>query len=441
MLHLLRVLLLAAAALAPAARASDNVLLVVADDVGVDRVGAYGEHPDPGNTPTVDRLAREGILFRRAWATPYCSPTRATILTGRLPFRTGVGAVIQGSTSFALDPGELGLPELLAAGTAGRVRSVMIGKWHLAGLSLGAPVHPFGFGYEAHAGSLFNLPDYEGWTKSVNGALGPESTYATVDTTDDALRAVSFLPEPWFVHVAYNAPHTPFHAPPPHLHSFALSGDPDATPVPHVKAAIEALDAELGRLLAGMDPGVRARTTVIFVGDNGTHAAATDAPFLPEHAKGTCYEGGLRVPLVVAGPDVGPRGAECGALVQTTDLFATIAELLGVDAASAAPPGLVLDSISLVPYLADPARPSLRADAYAERFFPNGLPPYLVHTRAVREARYKLIRWEDEAREELYDLVLDPFETQDLLAAPPLAPEARAAYGRLLARLAELRAP
>jgi len=419
-----------------------NVLLLIGDDLGVERIGAYGEHPDPGHTPNLDRLATHGVLFRNAWSTPYCSATRSTILTGRLPFRTGVGAFHEPESQFALSASEITLPELIDEGTDGAYHCAALGKWHLAGLPVGAPTHPLACRFDLHAGSLHNLEDYFVWSKNFNGQIQTVAKYATSDTTDDAIRAVALLPEPWFVWVAYNATHTPLHAPPSHLHTYNLSGNPDDTPVEHSKAMIEAMDKEIGRLLSSMAPEVRARTTIIFVGDNGTYWPTSDGPFDPSHAKGSCYEGGVNVPLIVDGPRVASPGSECTAMVHTADLYATIANLAGVDVEACLPSGHAIDSVSLLPYLHDPARPSIRHVLYTEIYAPNGLGPKWWWKRAVRDERYKLIRKDTtapfgeppEVVELLFDLEADPLETTNLLEGT-MSPRLREEYLRLRGKL------
>jgi len=430
--------------LAAAPRAQDNVLVVVADDMGVDRVGAYAEHPDPGHTPRIDQLAAQGVLFRNAWSSPYCSPTRAGVLTGRHAFRTGIGQPVGYSLAGgqALSPRETLLPEVLAH-AAVPWRSVALGKWHLATIDQGGLLHPLLSGFDAHVGTMTSVGaspsngTYYSFEKNVNGQLVHVDGYATTDTTDDALRLLRSTPEPWFAWLAYNAPHVPLHKPPEELHSYDLQGSPKDTPGAHQRAAIEALDSELGRLLDMLDPDVLARTTVVVLGDNGTDDVATDAPFLPEHAKGTPYEGGVNVPLIVAGPRVGRPGGECDALVQTLDLFATIAEIAGVDPRTVVPPGTALDSVSLLPYLQDPHHSPLRRWAYTESFSPNGPGPWGQHERATRDARHKLIRRLD-APDELYDLQADPFEQSNLLAGP-LTRRQAAAYAALSQLLDSLR--
>jgi len=418
-----------------------NVLLIVADDLGVDRVGAYAEHPDPGRTPNIDRLARSGVLFRNAWADPVCSSTRAMILTGRYGFRTGIGTSIRPEGSgHALPIEEHTLPEVLRSGTGEAYRTIAVGKWHLGSGAVAGPLHPLKSGFHAHVGSLGNLfdpDDYFAWQRSVNGVVEAHEVYATSDAANEALRAIRGLPEPWLVYLAFNAPHRPLHAPPDDLHTFELSGDPEDTPALHAKAMVEAMDTEIGRVLAGFPEGVLARTTILFVGDNGTLGEASEPPSDPERGKDTLYEGGVNVPLIACGAGVPARGAECAALLDATDLFATVAELAGVDWRAEVPAEVEVDSVSLVPYLSDPARASRRAWVYAEKFRPNGPGPWAEHRQAIRGPRYKLIRSRPEDQSELYDLQRDPRERHDLLQGE-LTDEQRRAYEGLERRLEEL---
>lgn len=453
--------ILAACALlacAPGLRAQGNVLLLIGDDIGVDRVAVYHAHPDPGRTPHLDALAERGILFRNAWSHPMCSPTRAAILTGRNPYQTGIGSPVLGSTGpgqiigHTLAISEWSIPDVLRAGTDHAWTSVALGKWHLAEAGV-APLHPLRSGFDHHAGSLFNLGSYWNWPKTVDGQTAIERTYATTDTTDDALAAARRLPEPWFLWVAYNAAHKPYHAPPPELHHFDLHGDPQDSKSLHHRAMVEATDTEIGRLLGGLDPGLLARTTVIFAGDNGTQNSALDPPSPAGHGKGSVYEGGVHVPLIVAGPRVLRPGSECRALVQLSDLFATVAELAGLDARALVPSEVALDSVSLVPYLEDPDLPSRRATVFAEYFKPNGFGPWIEHRRAVRGPRFKLIEvvasgpgpsgggnWTS-VTQELYDLAADPWERRDLLTMGPLSGPAQAALTDLRRELARKQKP
>ncbi|MGK0480379.1 MAG: arylsulfatase B [Planctomycetota bacterium] len=402
-----------------------NIIVLIADDFGVDVMGAYAEGQSPACTSNVDELAMQGLLFRNAWANPTCSPTRAAVLTGRQGFRTGVGGPLSNMDA-GLSLAETTLPEMLAG-----YSSAAVGKWHLSGNQ--GDLHPNASGFDDFAGVIRGVvPDYFQWRKTINGQSSQTMTYATTDTADEAIAAITSLPEPWLTYVSFNAPHTPFHAPPtaacpasPCPGSLCGNLPTNPTPAQYVKAMSEAMDQEIGRVLAVLDV-VDPNAYVIFMGDNGTARQATELPFDRNHAKGTMYEGGVNVPLVIRGPGIRP--GECQALVSVVDLYATIAELARIRTATE-------DSVSMVPYFRD-AGLSLRDTVYSESFSPNGGSlPFASHGRAVRDERYKLIRNTGQA-DEFYDLVADPFETTNL--APSLSPVEQAAYDRLVARLVAL---
>jgi arylsulfatase A-like enzyme len=426
---------------AAAAAQQPNVLLIIADDLGVDRVGAYATVPDPGHTPRIDALAAQGILFRNAYANPVCSPTRATLLTGRYGFRTGIGlAMNYFLDTFELPASETCLPQALVPA----MRSSLTGKWHMGAQKVSGLLHPLLVGFEHHLGVTALIPGFinDGYylfSKNVDGIESLWSTYNTTDTVDDALAQIGrFGSDPWCLWVTFHAPHAPFHKPPSNLHTFNLPASVSGNIPIHMKAMTEAMDTEIGRMLDSMDPAVLARTIIIFIGDNGTDKPAASPPLNPDKLKGTVYEGGIHVPLIVAGPGIA-AGATCSALVNSTDLYATIAEIAGV------PHPTATDSVSLVPYFTDPAQRSLRDFAYAEIFQPNGYGPYTSRKRATRGERFKLI-WnytlsDVPSSKELYDLQSDPAETANLLLSPPLSTEAAAALAELTAVLVAQKLP
>ncbi len=421
------------------ALARDNFLVIVADDLGVDGVNVYsrddlyghaGEGAAPGPTPTLDQLAAEGVLFRNAWSSPTCAPARAQALTGRHAFRTGVGTAEAG----VLAPSETTLADILAASHA----TAAIGKWHNG--ADGDAQSPIELGFDSYVGALGgSVAGYFSWQKVRASAAGPSSsetvtTYATTDTADEAIAAIAaFGDAPWFVWLAFNAPHTPFHVPPAALRTTSVdSGSSAAT---KWKAAIEAMDTEIGRVLESIPASVLADTTIIFLGDNGSPRQASEAPFSAAHAKDSVYEGGINVPLIVKSPRiaVADRGRENSALVSATnDIFATIAEIAGVATFGE-------DSASLVPYLEDPSLGTLatRPQIFAQSFEPNGFGPYTAEERAIRDDTWKLI-WRDGAFAELFNLVADPFETDDRLAAASLTSEEQAAYDSLATAMASV---
>lgn len=241
------------------------------------------------------------------------------------------------------------------------------------------------------------------------------TAYNTTDVVDETIgqiRAAKAQKRPYFIWAAFAAVHAPFHKPPNELHSrdsLPANGG-KAYGRAYFEAMIEALDTEIGRLLKEVD---LATTTVIFLGDNGTPAAVTAPPYLPDHAKLSVYEGGVRVPLLIAGAQVAARGRKAAGLAGTVDLFPTILQLAGIDAPTALPTGTVIDGVSLLPVLSDRSGSgSVRALAYTETFplaFDAG------YGRAIRTSRFKLIDHAD-GTQQMFDLTADPLETADLLA-------------------------
>jgi len=426
-----------------------NILLLVADDIGVDKIHAYREHPEAPKTPNIDALAARGVLFRNAYAPPSCSPSRAAMLTGRFGRRMGVGQWIHDkSQAFEMPLETLTIPEMLDRESGLGYDNALAGKWHLASFDSPSSInHPRASGFHRHAGSAGNLNvasvpsesklDYYHWERIEDGGSAFSDYYATTVTAEDALVFVETMPEPWFLMVAFNAAHVPLTIPPASLHT--RSAEEIKTRVDRFDVIVEALDTEIGRLLSSIEAETLARTTVLFVGDNGTPQVATEPPFHPERAKETLYEGGTNVPLIVAGPAVAEPGTESAALVHVVDIFATVADIAGVQPDQLKDPKgarLILDGLTLLPYLRDPRLPSQREYLYTEYFGINGKPPYLLDERAVRDRRWKLIR-RKEPREEFFDLQGRPDDGPNLLQES-LNEEARAAYERLSAELDRL---
>jgi len=426
-------LLVAAALFAAAPNAlaqSRNVLLIIGDDVGAENIGAYHVGRSPPPTPNIDSIASRGVLFRNAWSNPLCSPTRAGILTGRHAFRTGVGVPV-GAITNSLEPSETTLPEILAP--AG-YRSAHLGKWHLSNAETGGNDGPGLAGVEYFAGCISGgfVPPYNfyNWPKVINGVSSVSTTYATTDTVDEAVNWIGSHSGPWFVTVSFNAAHAPYHEPPADLHTYDLAGlDPATDPRPFYKADIQAMAAEIGRLLASLGDA-RSQTTIIFLGDNGTPGEVVDDDVDPAHAKGTAYQGGVNVPFIVSGPTVVSPGRETTALINTLDIFASVAALAGVDARASVPADVHLDAVSFLPVLSRVANIPVRASAYTETFVgdnPN------AGTSAIRGLRYKII-FKPRQTEEFYDLQADPHETVNLLPVDSLTPDQLAAYTQLHAQ-------
>ncbi len=438
---------------------AENVLIIVSDDVGIDKTGTYGEHENAPSTPNIDALAADGLLFRNAYACPTCSPSRAALLTGRLPSRTGIGRWIYPSTETAdLRFSELTLPEMLNSSPA-CYSTAWVGKWHVVRFGrTDAQNHPGNQGFERYAGSLGNPLDavqsgnlprgYTNWEKVSDGEPEWSESYMATDTTDEALAFMRDAPQPWLLVVAYNLAHVPVHVPPGDLN---VGGVTEAsTDLEKMRAMVMAMDAELGRLMAGLPEAARDRTNVFYMTDNGTAGDFVEPPWNPSRAKGTTYDGGVRVPLIVAGPRVSTPGMETDALVHLVDLFPTVAEIAGVDVqdlqveegVSAGAP-VVLDGVSLLGLLEDPDGPPPRDTVYTEAFYPNGDVIHSWHSRMLRDAGWKLTRNEERGAlvsEHLYRY--DPGaidEGYDLLDGA-LGAEDQEAFERLGVQLDELTA-
>jgi arylsulfatase A-like enzyme len=476
-----------------AAQAAPNILLIFGDDMGVETLASYGVGENPPTTATLDEMAREGMRFTNFWAQPVCSPTRATVITGRYGFRTGIGRPaggggslpaipeepewaspapvaaaggmgagmgagmgggrgagrgaaaggdpLQGLPRHGLSAEEYTLPMAFRANAELGYSTAAIGKWHLADGDNGWIDHPNNVGFDHYSGLITGTTStYFSWNEVANGEVTGETGYTPADKTDDAIAWIEEQGEqPWFMWFAFNLPHTPIHLPPEDnwqadhsdLDSRTISAaDGDA----YFDAMMEAMDTQIGRLLASMDAAVRDNTYVIFLGDNGTSGGQVRAPFQNGRAKGTIYQGGVNTPLIITGPGIGP-GAEPDALVNSSDLFVTIMEMAGIDPEETVPGDVVHDSVSFFPVLSDPSGPSPRDWVYVDEFF-GGFAGVETADYAMRNERYKLLRFEGE--EEFYDLQDDPFEHENLLVGE-LSADQQAEYLTLQEQIATLR--
>lgn len=405
-------------------RAARNVLLIIADDFGTDSLGLYnGASGATAPTPHLNALAANGVRFANAYACPVCSPTRAAMLTGRYGFRTGVGNIVSAEANNALPASETTLPEAIAAHPALAIQCASFGKWHLSNgspMAVSSLPNTIG-GWPHYAGATAGaLTSYTNWTKTTNGTTATSTVYATTEVVNDAvtwIQARNSSNQRWMAWVAFNAPHTPFHVPPVSLHSY---GAAPATNLLKYQAAVEAMDTEIGRLLASVN---LAETDILFIGDNGTPGSVIRPPYDNTHAKDSLYEGGVRVPLLIRGPSVTNPGRTTDALVHAVDLFSTVLELLGVPA-----PATTLDSRSVLPVLTQQST-GVRSRLYSEKFDQSDAT---LGGSLIRDERYKLLR-PHAGSDEFYDLLLDPAESTDLLLAgrAGLTATQRARYDRL----------
>jgi arylsulfatase A-like enzyme len=462
-----------------------NVLLVILDDVGAEEIRSYASdlaaapqaavpagtpsvgivdtnanrvpdgledldgdgYPDGAvATPQIDSLAAAGVRFTQVWANPVCSPTRAGIYTGLYGRHHGLGAPIGLTSMVSGLPTDLAtLPEIMdAAGS--NYATGFFGKWHL-GESDG--MLPTDRGWDYFAGSTGGELNYYDWTKTVvSGGNKTESrvtTYASTVNVTDALTWISAQTGSWWATVALNAAHAQAtgdaYPPPP---SSCLSGriarsGGGANGVPEYHMTLECADYTIGTLLRGMPSDVLANTTIVFVGDNGDEDTVSQV-YKTTHSKNTVYQGGVHVPLIIAdGASIAGRDSRgvgrvaspartVSHMVNTVDIFLTIADIVGVTPAST-------DSVSLVAYLNSRNAAAARAFSYTDAFWYSAaavstleqanrasgadLSSTQVATLtptelrgAVRNATYKLVY--GSTGYEVYDLSIDPFEQTNL---------------------------
>lgn len=370
-----------------------NILLVIADDMGKDATPNFSEGSIKPNMPTLQSLINTGVTFDNLWSYAVCTPTRASILTGKYGVNTNVLEV-----GNDISTSETSLQSYINLNTNNAYATAIIGKWHLSNNA----ADPIIMGIDYYAGILNGgVPNYSNWTFNENGISSNSTTYTTTKFTDLAIDWVDNQTKPWFLWMAFNAPHTPFHLAPADLHSQGnLSTDAatiNANPIPYYMSAIEAMDSEIGRFLDNLSTEERANTVIIFIGDNGTPSQVAQSPYSRRNVKGTLYQGGVNVPMIVSGYGVNRVGEREDALIHTTDLYTTIANMAGVSTSE------INNSKSF----------------YQQLTFTDSEEREFVYTEkedgyAIRNARYKLMKF-DNGEEELFHLITDPYENTNLI--------------------------
>lgn len=408
-----------------------NFVLVLADDMGWRDLGSYGS--TYYETPHIDRLANEGVRFTDAYAAGNsCSPTRASILTGRYPASTHVTDWIPGRTP----PGsKLAIPKWTnylrhdettiaeALAEAGYV-SASIGKWHLGKKGWWAEDHGFQFSVGgSHAGSHSNMfPPY--WPAERVARLGwrpfPDERPGEYLTDRITREAEAFLDRhgdrPFFLYLSHYAVHTRIEGRPEVVEKYRRKRPSGSQRNPEYAAMVEGLDQSVGAVIAKLEElGVAERTVVIFFSDNGGLSKdgriTSNLPLRGE--KSTAWEGGVRVPLIVKWSGQ-PEGLVVDEPVISVDLFPTILDIAEVDARAR------VDGKSLTPLLKGDGD-FHRGPIYWHYPHYNAHTPIVTCTPygAVRVGPFKLIEFYEDGHTELYDLREDIEETNDLAAAMP----------------------
>ena len=385
-----------------------NILVLLADDLGWGDISLHG---GIARTPNIDRLAEEGIELQRYYAYPFCSPTRAAMLTGQMPRRFGIVHALQ-----ARDAGlPAGLPTLPLTLKAAGYQTSLVGKWHL-----GVSSHPLNSGFDDFYGFLGPEIDYYAHTSrngqvdwQRNGKTIHEAGYSTFLLADEAVYLIEERDDrrPFFLQVSFNAPHFPFAAPPEYEAKYPNFGRSASMRV----AMIDALDNAIGRILETLDEqGLRQNTLVMFLSDNGADQSGRNAPF--RGSKGSTFEGGIHVPCLIRWPQEIAAGSVCEQPVTAQDLYPTLVAAAGLTLNNEKE----LDGKNLWP--------SIRHGKEQNR------GPFLISAAnsALYDENWKFIETAD-GKTILFDIAKDPGEAHDLISEQPAIAE------RLQARLSEIK--
>jgi arylsulfatase A-like enzyme len=419
-----------------------NIIVMVADDLGWADVGYHG---GPIDTPSLDRLAAEGVQLDRFYTTPICSPTRAALMTARDPIRLGVAyATIMPWMNNGIHPDEQFLPQsFLAAG----YQTAMVGKWHLGHAQ--QDFHPNNRGFEHFYGHLHTEVGYfppfsnqGGKDFQLNGQSITKDGYETYLLADEVSRYIRERDQdkPFFVYIPFIAPHTPLEAPADLMEKYAdmvddrkpararntdntrrirqLTMRPSARPA--YAAVVDAMDQAIGQVLATLDDqGIADNTIVLFFSDNGGAAYATGgADNVPlRGGKGETFEGGIRVVSVMRWPAAISSGTTMEQIMTVMDVFPTLAAAAGIET------GITrkMDGQNMWPAIVDNV-PSPRQKTV---FFASETPTYGSFSIAAFNEHWKLVQEIEQDNEgtnitnHLFRIADDPYEYNNLAQEHP----------------------
>lgn len=428
-----------------------NVLFIFLDDYGWRDCGFMGS--DFYETPNIDRLAAEGMVFTNAYATAAnCAPSRACLLSGQYTPRHeiyNVGTQLRGNPKFSKlkhVPGTDTLRQDIktwahCVQAAGYVTGT-IGKWHLS-------QDPLPYGFDSNfAGSHSGSPP-KGYFPPHPGAPGlkdaPEGEYLTDRLHDEAIAFIERnRGKPWFLYLTHFAVHTPLQSKKELLEKFAAKPPGELHSTAVMAAMIQSVDDGIGRLVSKLDElGLTEKTAIVFTSDNGGYGPATSMQPLKGY-KGTYYEGGIREPFFIKWPGKIAPGSVCDTPIINVDLYPTFCEMTG----AALPAGQVMDGQSLLPLLTGEGQFAARPLFW---HFPAYLQGYdrtdqqrdaIFRTRPcsiIREGQWKLHEYFEDGGLELYDLEKDIGEAVNLVEAMP--EKARLLHEKLIAWRASVNAP
>jgi arylsulfatase A len=420
--------------------ARPNFVFILADDLGWADVGCYGS--DLHETPNIDRLARQGMRFTDAYAAaPVCSPTRASIMTGKYPARLHMTIWYESSanpprnrrlippvTQGNMPHEQVTIAEVLKK--AGYF-TAHVGKWHLGdaahypetqgfdvnigGTFWGAPTtffYPYG-GSSRWGGEFRYVPHLE---------FGSEGEYLTDRLTDEAIRVLNRVKDkPFFLNLCYHTVHTPIEGKPELVEHYKKKVKPGMHHQNYEYAAmVNSLDENVGRIIAKIgELGIAENTVIIFFSDNGGYINKYNKKTVTNNyplrsGKGSLYEGGTRAPLIVRWPGVTKAGSVCRQPVSSIDFYSTILNITGL--AGDPKHNADMDGLSLAPLLKNPAAKLNRDTLYWHypHYYPTTSP-----VSSIRQDDWKLLEYFEDKRVELYNLRKDIGEENNLAKRMP----------------------
>jgi len=392
-----------------------NFVFILIDDLGWTDLGFAGSTYH--ETPRIDCLASEGVVFTNAYANaPNCAPTRACLMSGQYSPRHGVYTVGTSERGESRRRKLIPTPNRQILGTehvtlaealkpAG-YRCACLGKWHLGDR---APYRPQDRGFDVV------------WDRTGPGHYSEDGKYLTDRLTREALGFIEAnRNRPFFLYLSHHAVHTPLQARPELIEKYKQKSPSGSHHNPTYAAMVESVDQSVGRVLDKLDElNLAENTVVFFFSDNGGYGNATRMDPL-RGSKGMLYEGGIRVPAVVRWPSKVERGRVCDTPIVGLDFYPTILELAG----ASEPADHVLDGESLVPLLKGAGNLQREAvfwhyPVYLEPYNASQWPWRTTPAGAIRTGDWKLIEFFEDQRLELYNLKDDIGEKRDLAAAKP----------------------
>lgn len=396
-----------------------NIIYILADDLGWAELGCYGNKFN--ETPNLDKLAQQGMLFTDAYAAaPVCSPYRAALMTGQYPARVGITNYLRPRATNHLSLKHITMAEMFQS--AGYVTGIT-GKWHLSGYkSFGVEeTLPDQHGFDEvmasektdiRGGSYFHPYIYV--DPSLPKKLPGDTEYLTDRLNVEALEFIErHKAQPFFLYKSHYAVHTHLNGKPDLVKYFEAKPGAGKGPKakknnPHLAAQLKVIDEGLGMIMDKLDElGIAENTIIIFTGDNGGESRVTsNAPL--RAGKSTTYEGGIREPMIVKWPGVVAPGARCSTPTMNIDFYPTFAEMVG----TRIEPTQRIDGISIVPLLKGK---TLQRDTLYWHY-PLEKPHFLGgrSSGAIRKGDWKLLEFFDDGHFELYNLADDIGEKNDL---------------------------